>query len=73
MTTSFNSVILLITADRAQSIESMEEESHGPENVYTVLGEDARGNTGKQSGGEKVGLGVGGIQEVETEGKRVPE
>lgn len=49
----------------------MEEESHGPENVYAVLGEDARGDTGKQSGGERVGLGVGGIQEVETEGKRV--
>lgn len=57
VTTSFSSIILLIIADQAQSMESMEEESQAPENIYTVLGENARGNTGKQSGGERVGLG----------------
>lgn len=73
ITPSFNSIVFLIIASRAQSIESTGGESHGggPVKGHTALKGNRRGNTGEQKQGER-GL-RGGIQEVETEGKKVPQ
>lgn len=66
ISTSFNSIIFLITANGAQSIESMRGESHGggPEKGPAALEGKRRGNTPEQRCRGQAGL-RGGVQEIE--------